>query len=578
MIVDGTKTPFPADMTQHFAVFKQQGSPAPTNTSTLTKQSVSSSNDAKKKALSMDSINAVERELDEVLKDLELNSQDLAEQLNENGMQQHHVSHHTNSIEVPITILKSEKPSVNKWTTKSQTPEYMSNNGTNKYYIEEDIANRKQQRNNVVSTYEMCNECFDNSTSLVMNGNGVGEHKCSAHANKMSNSSKPNVSSSLYNHLMNSATLNLNGSSTSMRQQNSFSNQDLTSGNHSNVSNNNMEGPFSLNNNRSRSVLAQINESVANDNNSKLLQQGPSQQGSSYSYLRSNSGNNRLNIINGGSGPQTAQNTSNGFNGNVISQKIVSIGMSPVNGNTSSPRTQSPSPKLTEYKSKKIFYYLTEYILNVDSIKGENKLDKLPPVPPSWSTSGSYRRRNPSFQSQPFLQQGANRLKKFNLGNSNMAQQQINRSDFQSEDSHANNDSPKPAHYQNELVINEGGNSSTSSSENEPISNSSEDSRKLSARLELMNGKPNKNMYDNIEDGEKSSTTTGTTTDELLEQIDDKVEVTVAKDFKFKDFGFTVADSVFGQGVYVNKVRAGSQAEQNLYLKSNTKIYKVVLN
>ena len=40
--------------------------------------------DIKRKASSLDSINAVERELDEVLKDLELNSQDLNEQLEEN--------------------------------------------------------------------------------------------------------------------------------------------------------------------------------------------------------------------------------------------------------------------------------------------------------------------------------------------------------------------------------------------------------------------------------------------------------------------------------------------------------------
>ncbi len=50
---------------------------------------------------SIDSINAVERELDEVLKDLELNSQDLTDQLNENVYQTNNMN---GSIELPINI------------------------------------------------------------------------------------------------------------------------------------------------------------------------------------------------------------------------------------------------------------------------------------------------------------------------------------------------------------------------------------------------------------------------------------------------------------------------------------------
>lgn len=61
----------------------------------------------KKKASSIDSINAVERELDEVLKDLELNSQDLSEHLNlENEAQ---ISTTRNIVELPITIQKNIK-------------------------------------------------------------------------------------------------------------------------------------------------------------------------------------------------------------------------------------------------------------------------------------------------------------------------------------------------------------------------------------------------------------------------------------------------------------------------------------
>lgn len=60
----------------------------------------------KKKAASIDSINAVERELDEVLKDLELNSQDLNEHLSMDSEPQPVAK---NIIELPITIQKNIK-------------------------------------------------------------------------------------------------------------------------------------------------------------------------------------------------------------------------------------------------------------------------------------------------------------------------------------------------------------------------------------------------------------------------------------------------------------------------------------
>jgi hypothetical protein len=59
------------------------------------------------KAASLDSINAVERELDEVLKDLELNSQDLSEQLNEN------VYNSAASVELPVNM---QRGGPKKWT------------------------------------------------------------------------------------------------------------------------------------------------------------------------------------------------------------------------------------------------------------------------------------------------------------------------------------------------------------------------------------------------------------------------------------------------------------------------------
>lgn len=61
----------------------------------------------KKKAASIDSINAVERELDEVLKDLELNSQDLNEMSGGEFNGGTHAG--KNVIELPITIQKNIK-------------------------------------------------------------------------------------------------------------------------------------------------------------------------------------------------------------------------------------------------------------------------------------------------------------------------------------------------------------------------------------------------------------------------------------------------------------------------------------
>jgi hypothetical protein len=56
---------------------------------------------------------------------------------------------------------------------------------------------------------------------------------------------------------------------------------------------------------------------------------------------------------------------------------------------------------------------------------------------------------------------------------------------------------------------------------------------------------------------------------------DEKVEITLNKDSRSKDFGFTIADSVFGQGIYVNKVKNGISLEN---MKPFTKIFKVSSN
>lgn len=101
----------------------------------------------KKKAASIDSINAVERELDEVLKDLELNSQDLNDHLEgaaENGEYNGVVR---NVIELPITIQKnikieqcasSSSPLFNK-PSPYQTHHHVASAATNGQYAPQSL-------------------------------------------------------------------------------------------------------------------------------------------------------------------------------------------------------------------------------------------------------------------------------------------------------------------------------------------------------------------------------------------------------------------------------------------------------
>lgn len=288
----------------------------------------------KKKASSLDSINAVERELDEVLKDLELNSQDLNEQLEENEFQSNSI------IELPITIQKnikietcssssnsSSSPSASlnkssnsnnsiKWTPENndgfcrqpKNSEFVKDQSS-EFFIDDLNLNGKS-RQNIISTYELCTECFEDNLMIpadhISYRNNIKYCKnkhiqdLNNYINKSSspigflkenkNISQPMVSSSttVYNQV------------NPIRFSNSFSNQDLSKLNRSNQNDNQ---------NRSRSSLSQA-ESM-NDNFSR------------NSSIRST-------------------------NGNVISQKVFSIGQP--NGSIRSGE-HSPSPKSTDSKS-----------------------------------------------------------------------------------------------------------------------------------------------------------------------------------------------------------------------------------
>jgi hypothetical protein len=259
-------------------------------------------------------------------------------------------------------------------------------------------------------------------------------------------------------------------------------------------------------------------------------------------------------------------------------------------------------------------------------------------MPPSaWSTNASFRRRNnPSYQSQPYLQgtsgqqqQQQQRLKKFNVGNGPISSSTLTNNSNSSTNSQRNDEnsassaafnggvyhstfkdidklsdeSSTQTNITNELTINE----STSGSSTDESSSSNEgggESRKvliIAAQAANRNNrhsadssdnvKPSgseqpmtmlqshmrlKNNYDNVGGGgEEVNGQQSAGGEECLVLDEEKVEVVVSRDVKQKDFGFTIADSLYGQGVYVSKIRPGSLAEQNLYLKTNTKIFKV---
>jgi hypothetical protein len=373
--------------------------------------------DIKRKASSLDSINAVERELDEVLKDLELNSQDLNEQLEENefNMKNGNNNSTNKTVELPIIIqqknLKLESnsscssPSMslnknnnnnnnNSFTDKSKTninkSEFMRNQNNCELFIDDcddtkslDESNGKKningingvrKRQNIISTYELCHDCFDqsllsnsgkanknhfhncNETTKVtspINGHNHFHHQ---HQQQQQQQQTPQPQSTVptttttYSHMINP-----------LKFTSSYSNQELSNspnghfyngnnGNHNQFQhhgNGNGGDSLLMNNNvyqngnsngRSRSVLSQINESVIPENNFKTP---PS---SIQQFARNNNNNNNNKIHSNG-----VSNNNNSNTGNVISQKVISIGMP--NKSLSKDGDLSPSPKQMESKS-----------------------------------------------------------------------------------------------------------------------------------------------------------------------------------------------------------------------------------
>ena len=591
-----------------------------------------SNQDLKKKASSLDSINAVERELDEVLKDLELNSQDLNDQLQENEYNQLCSNNNNNPIELPINIQKSmnnnkidgsssgsnscssPSNSINrnnnnsnmKWNTNDDktkqksilNSEFMTQGHESDLYIDDNLLvkqasnkyqmksnedlNKKllmnnsingvrKQRQNIISTYELCNECFD-SSMLLSDGNSRQSPMVMNHHNKCckNNNNKANCSDfTNFNNLNNKQLINGNNlyhhQSQNLNQSSSpikfaTSNQDLTQTNFNN-------SPFSYNGNnnnndpyfhsRPRPPLAQINESIIPDSMS------PKQ----LSLVRNNS--TSIPIMTG----SNLDLKPNGMTNNIVSQKVITIGIpKTTNGqyNKSTLSTdQSPSPKLTDSRSKSIPVPKMNGVSHPviysqqNGLKEEGKLDKLPPVPPStWSTNPSIRRRN---QQQAYATNGSG----MNNGNRNNKPNGIKQITNQKNDSYeqlnsvqvngnSNGDHSKEIddnHAKlNELSIQESGSSSLEEEESQN-----------SARNEATSQTNIVKNYDNYEINDNNK------------NDDEKAETTITRDPRFRDFGFSISDNPFGNGIFVNKIRNGSPAEVNSILTPFSQIYKVFL-
>ena len=77
----------------------------------------------------------------------------------------------------------------------------------------------------------------------------------------------------------------------------------------------------------------------------------------------------------------------------------------------------------------------------------------------------------------------------------------------------------------------------------------------------------NRNNYDNVIN--YTLTNTSNNDDDKCE----KIEIIVNKDHRYGDYGFSIADSLFGKGIFVNKVRTVNQYP---YLQPYTQIFKVL--
>ncbi len=138
----------------------------------------------RKGATSLESINAVERELDEVLKDLEMNSQDL--NLSFKDLQQKTLNSSQTELAIRFGNPQSKFSYLASPNFPSTNSEFLTNanvkqNSSNRISttsssststIQNTTASENElqkKRKNVLSTYEFCEECFDPKSESTTN-------------------------------------------------------------------------------------------------------------------------------------------------------------------------------------------------------------------------------------------------------------------------------------------------------------------------------------------------------------------------------------------------------------------------
>ena len=500
-----------------------------------------------KKGTSLDSINAVERELDEVLKDLEMNSSDLnlvSEQMNNASLIQQsvhlpitiHQSHIKQQAQQSIIPSLSSSSFINSNSNKTINSEFLSsststtnqaqsaannnnldNNSTNSIRLnrEASMSTDAKRRQNIVSTYEICQECFD-----VNNVNtGCSQHPQNRYSKQqlqqqttqkaVSSDFTPILSNLTENQIFNSnkqqqqqqqhqmsslstsipLKITLSSSSFSSPSQDGVPKQTngLTSSSSSaltTTATTNGKPPIAVRLNKSNSVLVNNsnNNNNNNNNNKTILHQTPRQ---------------------------------------ATVQKSVTIS------------EKSPSPKFNGSRNRSTSSHYNNNNNNGVEESVENNKS-------AWSTTQNSLNSTTSSLRKKFQTPNFNSVSTFTNTNNNNNMNGTSSSSNETLCKYNNNNNNNNGGVDCELSINEPFETTTTNRQPQFINN-------------------NRN-YDNV--------INYPTDDDKCE----KVEIIVNKDHRYNDYGFSIADSLFGKGVFVNKVRISNQYP---YLQPYTQIFRV---
>jgi hypothetical protein len=203
---------------------------------------------------------------------------------------------------------------------------------------------------------------------------------------------------------------------------------------------------------------------------------------------------------------------------------------------------------------------------------------------------------NQSFQAAPSSMTN-NRLKKFNIINNNSKSNQTGYANGANPQPHGQHDNAQQNFQQStnghhddskETTKSNGGYTDLSIDENgandqarttTPINNNNNDhnnNAKFRSNPVTSSSAVNYNLknYDNLS---VTSSSNNNKTPDAANTDQDKIEINVGKDERYQDFGFSLSKSLHGNGIYVDKIRSGSPAENNLYLKPNTRLFKVFI-